>query len=146
VEQSPSSCLLFPAECKAGLDGASGRPDEPVFPLVAAVRPGLHHRPFPDAADNRRAAESWLDAGHAAAHPVCLDRVGAIPEVLRGQRAVDAEKLAGREPLPAGAVPDHLAWVWIQARLASADGSAERWVRRRAAVVLCIPDADQFAA
>jgi hypothetical protein len=60
--------------------------------------------------------------------------------------AVDVEKLAGLARRPADVVPDRLAWVWSQARLASADGSAERWVRRRAAVVLCIPDADQFAA
>lgn len=119
----------------------------PVFPLVAEVRPVLH-RPFLGVEDSHRGAVCWWDAGHGAAHPACLDTVGVIPEVLlRSPKAVGVEKLAGRELLLADAVQDrHLAWVWSRVRLALADDPEERWAQRRAAVALCIPDADQFVA
>ena len=122
------------------------RPDVPVFPLVAEVRPVLR-LPFLGVADSHRGAACWLDAGHGVALPVCLGRAGAIPEVLlQGRMAVDAERLAGRAQLPADAVPDRLAWAWSRERLASAGDSEERWAQRRVAVALYIRAADQFAA
>jgi hypothetical protein len=99
-----------------------GRPDVPVFPLVAEVRLGLH-RPCPGAADNRQGAESWWDADRDAARLVCPDKAGAIPEVHRGPMAVDAEKLAGHARVPADAARAYSA---LQARRASADVPAAR--------------------
>lgn len=135
----------------AGLDGVLARPDVPVFLLVAAVHLGLRHlRPFLGAVDIRQGAENLLDADLGAVRRAGLDTVAVIPEalLLPDLMGEAAEKLAGRALLPADAVLDRLALasVLFPERPAWADGSEEHWVRWRAAVVLCIPGADQFAA
>jgi hypothetical protein len=141
-------------EYKAGLDGALGRPDVPVFPRVAAVRRDLRLRPFLDAADIRLVAESLLGADRVVAdHPVYFDRADAGLEGIhrQGLMAVGAGKLAGREQLPAADVvldrlekvlsPEHPAW---------SGSAAARLVEPAdaAAVVLELykPDAVQSAA
>ena len=131
-----------------------GRPDVPVFPLVAAVHLDLRLRPFLGAADIRLVAESLLGVDRVVAdHPVYFDRADAVLEGLhrQGLMAVDAGKLVGRERLPAADVvldrlekvlsPEHPAWSGsAAARLAElADAAA-------AALELCKPDAVQSAA
>jgi len=122
------------------------RPDAPAFPQAAVVHLGLL-LPFPGEADSHRAAESLLGAGHGAVRPVCLDMAGAIPERLRGRRALAAGKSAAREPRPADAVPDHPgpAWVLFPERLAWSV-LEKRWALRHAAEAPCKPDAALFAA
>ncbi len=135
----------------AALDGALGRPDVPVFPLVAAVHLDLRLLPFPDVADIHPAAASLLDADRGAVHRVCFDMADAAPEVPRRQdlKVLAAEKLAVRAPLPlAGAVPDHLALVLNLERPAWGV-LEERWVElldAAAVLALCKPDAAQSAA
>jgi hypothetical protein len=110
VEQSPSSCLLFPWEYKAALGGALAHPDVPVFPLAAVGHLGLR-LPSRGVADSHPGAVSLLDVDHDAVRQVCLDTVDAIPEDRRGRsvRLDEAvEKLAAREPRLADAVPDRL--------------------------------------
>jgi hypothetical protein len=130
----------------AGLDGALARPDAPAFPLAAVVHLGLL-RPFRDVADNHPAAESLLDAGLGVVRPVYLDMVDAILEGLRGRTALDAGKLAVREPHLADAVLDHPdpAWVGFPERLAW-NVLAQRLARPHAAVARCKQDAGRFAA
>jgi hypothetical protein len=86
------------------------RPDAPVFPQAAVGRQGLL-RPFPDVADSRPDAVSLWDADRDAVRRACLDKEDAIPEVRRGRLdhlVWAVEKLAGREPRLADAVPAHL--------------------------------------
>src|SRR4029077_10109433 len=125
------SCLLFRAEYMAGLDGALGRPDAPVFPQVAGVRLGLQRlRPFLGAADIRRDAENLLDADRGVVRPAGLDTVALILEALRllDLMAWAAGKLAVRALLPADAVLDRLdpASACFPEHPALADGSAGR--------------------
>jgi hypothetical protein len=122
------------------------RPDVLVFPLVAELHPFLRP-PFLDAADNHRDAGCWWDADRGAAPLVCLDMAGAlpVPGVLPDPRAVDAEKLAAREPGPVDVVLDHLAWALSPERPAWAV-LVERSAQRRVAEAPCIRGADQFAA
>jgi len=91
-----------------------GRPDVPVFPPAAEVHPGLR-LPCPDVEDSHQDAASLWDADRDAVHRACFDMVGAIPEDRQGRlgcRAWAAEKLAGRAPRPADAVPDHPDFAW----------------------------------
>ena len=83
-----------------------GRPDVPVFPLVAVGRLGLLH-PFLGAADSRPDVASLWDADLDAVRRVCLDMADAIPEGRRGLMDEAVGKLAVREPRPADAVPAH---------------------------------------
>ena len=117
-----------------------------VFPQAAEVHPGLLH-PFRGVADNHRAAESLLGADHDAVRPAVPDMAGAIPEGLRGRKALAAGKSAVREPRLADAVlerpdpawtlfPERLAWSVLEKRLA----------RQHAAAARCKQDADLFAA
>ena len=121
----------------------------PVFPLAAVDHLGLLH-PFRDAADNRRDAESLLDADRDAVRRACPDMVDVIPEgrlglPVRMDEAVG--KLAVRELRLADAVPAHPdsalavfpglpAWVAL----------VGRWAQRRAAAELYIPDEAPSAA
>jgi len=125
------------------------RPDVPVFPQAEVGHLGLL-RPFRGVADIHLDAESLLGADHGAVHPVCLDMVDAIPEGRQGLPArMDeaVEKLAVREPRPAGAVPARLdsAWAVFPGRPALV-GLVGRWARRRAVAEPCTPDEAQSAA
>jgi phage tail protein X len=125
------------------------RPDVPVFPLAAVGHLDLR-LPCRGVADSHPDAVSLSDADHDAVRRACSDMVDAILEGLLGRldRLVWAvEKLAGREPRLADAVPAHPdsalavfpglpAWVAL----------VERWARRRAAVELYIPDEAPSAA
>jgi hypothetical protein len=86
------------------------RLDAPVFPQAAVAHLGLR-LPFRGVADSHPDAESWLGADHDAVRRACLDKEDAIPEVRRGRLdhlVWAVEKLAGREPRLADAVPAHL--------------------------------------
>jgi hypothetical protein len=122
------------------------RPDVPVFPLVAEVRPVLL-RPFPGVADNHPAAENLLGADHGAVRPAGPDMAGAIPEGLRGRTALAAGKSAAREPRLADAVLEHpdRAWVLFPERLAW-NVLDQRLAQPRAAVARCKQDAGLSAA
>jgi hypothetical protein len=119
------------------------RPDVAVFPLAAVDHLGLH-LPFRGVADSRLDAESWWDAARDAVRPVCPDMADAIPEGRRGHsdRLVwGAEKLAGREPRPADAVPARLVPAWIAFQeLPASIGLVVRWARLRAVAEPCTPD------
>jgi hypothetical protein len=53
----------------------------------------------------------------------------------------DAEKLAGREPRLADAVPDHPDSAWaVCLELLASVGLGGRWAQPRAAAELCTPD------
>jgi hypothetical protein len=85
------------------------RPDGPVFPQAAVAHLGLR-LPFLGVADSHPDAVSLWDADHDAVRRVCPDMGDAIPESRRGRsdRLVwVVEKLAGRGPRLAGAVPAH---------------------------------------
>ena len=122
------------------------RPDVPVFPLVAVVHLDLR-LPFRGVADNHQAAESLLGGDHDAVRPVAPDMVDAIPEGLRGRRALVAGKLAARELHLADAGLDHPdpAWVLFPERRAW-NVLEKRWAQRHAAVAQCKQDAGRFAA
>ena len=123
------------------------RPDVPAFP-PAEVHLGLR-LPCPDVADSHRVAASLSDADHGAVHRAFLDKVGAIPEDRQGHLghpAWAAEKLAGREPRLADAVPDHLDPAWgVYLGLPAWIGLVARWAELHAAVAPYIRDADRFA-
>ena len=126
-----------------------GRPDVPVFPLVAEVH--LYQRlPSLDVADNRRDAANLLDADRGAVLRACLDMVGAILEDRQGHlgRPVwAAKKLAGREPRLADAVLDHPDPAWtVCLGLPASVGLVGRWAQPRAAAELCTPDEALSAA
>ena len=125
------------------------RLDVPVFPQAAVGHLGLR-LPFRGAADIRLDAESLLDADHGAVRPVCLDMADAIPEDRRGlpvQMDEAVEKLAVREPRLADAVLAHPdpALAVFPGRPALV-GLVGRWVQRRAAAALYIPDEALSAA
>jgi hypothetical protein len=149
VEQSPSSCLLFPSGYKAGLDGVLDRPDVPVFLRAAEVHLGLR-LPSLDVADSHPDAESWSDADRGAVRRACFDMVGAIPEDRQGHLghlAWAAEKLAGREPRLADAVPDHPDPAWFECLgLPASVGLVVHWAQPRAAAELCTQDEALSAA
>jgi hypothetical protein len=125
------------------------RPDVPVFRQAAVGRLDLR-LPFPGVADIRQDAECLLVAALDAVRPVCLDMVGAIPEVRRGlqvRRVWAAGKLAGRAPRLADAVPAHPDPAWVAfLGLPASVGLEVRWVRLRAAAELCTPDEALSAA
>jgi hypothetical protein len=149
VEQSLSSCLLFRAGYKAGLDGVLGRLDVPVFPLAAEGHLGLHH-PFRGVVDSHLDVVSLSDADHDAVRRACFDTVDAIPEDRLGRSdhlVWGAEKLAVREPRLAGAVPAHLAPAWaVYPGLPASVALVGRLVQLRAAAAPCTPDEALFAA
>ena len=120
------------------------RPDARVFLPVAVVHLGLLH-PFLGEADNHQAAETLLDADHAAVRPVDPDMAGAIPEDLRDRTVLAAGKSAVHEPRLADAVPDRLAWALFPGRLAS-DVPVKRLARQLAAVAQYKQDAARSAA
>lgn len=125
------------------------RPDVPVFPQAAVGHLGLR-LPFPGVADSHRDAVSLLDVDHGAVLQVCPDRVGAIPEGRLGllvQMAEAVEKLADRALRPVDAVPElpDPAWV-VCPGLPASVVLVVRWAEPRAAVALCIRDADRSAA
>jgi hypothetical protein len=76
--------------------------------------------------------------------------VDAIPEDHRGlliRLVWGAEKLAGREPRLADAVPAHPAPAWaVFLGLPALVDLVERWAQQPAAAALCIPDAALSAA
>lgn len=121
----------------------------PVFPLVAAVHldPRL---PSPGVADSHRDAENLSDADHGAARRVCFGRVAAVPEDrwgLLARMAVAAERLAGREPRPADAVPDRHGSAWaVFLGLPALAALVGRSAQPRAEAGLCKPDAARSAA
>jgi hypothetical protein len=121
----------------------------PVFPLAAVVHLDLR-LPFLDVADSHPDAESLLDVDRDAVHRACLDMVDAIPEVRRGlpvRRDEAVEKLAGREPRLADAVPDHPGSAWtVFPGLHAWVGLEEHWVRLRAEEAQCRPDEVPSAA
>lgn len=85
------------------------RPDVPVFPLAAVGHLDLL-LPFRGVADSHRDAVSLWDADHDVVRRACPDMGDAIPEGRRGRsdRLVwVVEKLAGRGPRLADAVPAH---------------------------------------
>ena len=92
-------------------------PDALVFPAPAEVRPVLHRRPFPGAAEILN-AERWLDADRGAVHPACHRMGGAILEdrlARRALKAVGAGKLVVRAQRPADVVPALPAWDVLKA-------------------------------
>jgi hypothetical protein len=121
----------------------------PVFPLAAVGHLGLR-LPFQDVADIRQDAESLLDAAHDAVRPVCLDMVGAIPEVRRGRSVpLDeaVEKLAVREPHLADAVPArHDSALDVFPGHPALVALVGHWAPRRVAAGPCTPDEAQSAA
>jgi hypothetical protein len=118
-------------------------PDVPVFPQAAVGRLGLR-LPCRGVADSHPDAESWLDAVHGAVRRVFLDMVDAILEDHRGLPVhLDeaAEKLAGREPRLAVAVPARPDPAWaVFLGLLALVALGGRWVRLRAAAAPCTPD------
>jgi hypothetical protein len=125
------------------------RQDALVFPLAAVDHLGLRH-PSRGAADIRQDAVSLLDADLDVVLPVCPDMADAILEDHRGRPVhLDevAEKLAVREPRPADAVLAHPDPAWaVFLGLPALVGLVGRWVQRRAAAALYIPDEAPFAA
>jgi hypothetical protein len=125
------------------------RLDEPVFPLVAVAPQGLR-LPSRGVADSHPDAVSLSGAGRDAVRLACLDTADAIPEdrLGRSDRLVwAAEKLAGREPRLAGAVPAHLAPAWaVCLGLPASVALVERLAQLRAAAAPCTPDEALFAA
>jgi hypothetical protein len=91
-----------------------------------------------------------LGADRDAVRRVCLDTVGAIPEVRLGRldRLVwAAEKLADREPRLADAVLAHLGLALaVSLGLPALVGLAERWAQLRAAAEPYTPDEALSAA
>ena len=125
------------------------RPDVPVFPQAEVGHLGLL-RPFRGVADIHLDAESLLGADHGAVRQACPDTVDAILEDRRGRsvRLDEAvEKLAGREPRPADAVPARLdsAWAVFPGRPALV-GLVGRWAQRHAVAEPCTPGEAQSAA
>jgi hypothetical protein len=149
VEQSLSSCLLFPSGYKAGLDDALARPDVLVFPPVAVDHLDLR-LPFRGVADSHPDAVSLLDVDRDAVRRVCLDTVDAIPEDRRGlpvQKDEAAGKLAVREPRLADAVPARREIAWAAfPEIPASVGLVERWAQLRAAAELYTPDEALSAA
>jgi hypothetical protein len=125
------------------------RPDVPVF-LQAAVGHLDLRLPSLGVADSHRDAVSLSDADHGAVLRVCSGRVGAIPEGRLGHQdrmAVAAEKLAGREPRPADAVPGHRDSAWaVFLGLPALVALVGRSAQPRAEAGLCKPDAARSAA
>ena len=86
------------------------RLDVPVFPQAGVGHLGLR-RPFPGVADSHPDVVSWLGADLDVVRRACLDTADAILEDHLGRSdrlAWVVEKLAGREPRLAAAVPAHL--------------------------------------
>jgi hypothetical protein len=125
------------------------RPDAPVFPQAAVGHLGLR-LPCRGVADSHPDAESWLGADRDAVRRACLDKVDAIPEDHRGLQVRlvwAAGKLAVRAPRLADAVPARPDPAWVAFLGLPASVALEgRWVRLRAAAVLCTPDEALSAA